>query len=109
MASGTPLTDADRWPWLSAVAARIVAEPAPLVVVSCSSLKHGYRGLLRAKAGRPVRFLYLHGTEAVLAERMNAREGHFMPPALLARRPPLTTRAASPAWPPSRSAHRSTR
>ena len=31
-----------------------------------------------------LRFLYLHGTEAVLAERMNAREGHFMPPALLA-------------------------
>ena len=69
---------------MSAIAARIVAEPAPVVVVSCSSLKHAYRDLLRAEAGRPVRFLYLHGTEAVLAERMNAREGHFMPPALLA-------------------------
>ena len=84
MAAGIPLGDEDRWPWLSAIAARVAAEPAAVIVVSCSSLKRAYRDLLRAEAGRPVRFLYLHGSEAVLAQRMNARVGHFMPPALLA-------------------------
>ena len=84
MAAGVPLTDADRRPWLSAIAARIAAEPAPTVVVSCSSLRRAYRDLLRAEAGRPVGFVYLHGTEAVLSARMQARRGHFMPPALLA-------------------------
>lgn len=84
MAAGTPLTDADRWPWLSAIAARVAAEPAPVIVVSCSALKRAYRDLLRAETGRPVGFLYLHGTEAVLSERMNARQGHFMPAGLLA-------------------------
>jgi gluconokinase len=83
MAAGTPLTDDDRWPWLRAIAARIAEEPAPVVVVACSSLKRAYRDLLRAESGRPVAFVYLHGTEALLAERMNARTGHFMPPTLL--------------------------
>jgi gluconokinase len=84
MASGTPLTDEDRWPWLAAIAARVSAEAGPAIVVSCSSLKRAYRDLLRAASGRPVGFLYLHGTEAVLASRMGAREGHFMPATLLA-------------------------
>lgn len=83
MAAGTPLTDDDRWPWLRAIAARIAAEPGPVIVVSCSSLKRAYRDLLRAEAGRPVAFVYLHGSEALLTERMNARVGHFMPPTLL--------------------------
>jgi gluconokinase len=84
MVSGTPLADEDRWPWLWAIAARVAADPAPVVVVSCSSLKRAYRDLLRAESGCAVDFLYLHGTEAVLTERMNARMCHFMPPALLA-------------------------
>lgn len=84
MASGAPLTDADRWPWLSAIADRVAAEPAPVIVVSCSALRRAYRDHLRTGAGRPVGFVYLHGTEAVLAARMSAREGHFMPSSLLA-------------------------
>ena len=51
MAAGFPLTDTDRWPWLSAIAARVAAEPAPVIVVSCSSLKGAYRGLLRTASG----------------------------------------------------------
>lgn len=84
MASGVPLVDADRWPWLHAIAARIAAEPDPVIVVSCSALKRAYRDLLRAEAGRPVGFVYLHGEEAVLSARMHARKGHFMPAGLLA-------------------------
>lgn len=83
MAAGHPLTDEDRWPWLREIAARVAAEPASVLVVTCSSLKRAYRDLLRAEAGRPVAFVFLHGTDALLAERMNARTGHFMPPALL--------------------------
>lgn len=83
MAAGTPLSDADRWPWLRAIAARIAAEPAPVIVVSCSALRRAYRDLLRAEAGRPVAFVYLHGCEALLAARLGARAGHFMPGTLL--------------------------
>ena len=84
MAAGAPLEDADRWPWLGAIAARVAADPAPVVVVSCSALKRSYRDRLRAGAGRPVAFVFLRGSEALLAGRMGARTGHFMPPALLA-------------------------
>lgn len=84
MSAGQPLTDADRWPWLHRIAARIAGDPAPVVVVACSSLRRAYRDLLRAEAGRPVAFVFLHGSEALLAERMGQRSGHFMPPRLLA-------------------------
>lgn len=83
MAAGTALTDADRWPWLRSIAARIARETGPVIVVSCSALKRAYRTLLRTEAGRPVVFVYLHGTQAVLTARMTARTDHFMPPTLL--------------------------
>ncbi|MCA8879562.1 MAG: gluconokinase [Rhodobacteraceae bacterium] len=84
MAAGLPLTDHDRRPWLQTIAARIAAEPAPVIVVSCSALRRAYRDLLRTESARPVAFVYLHGSEALLASRMNARRDHFMPSALLA-------------------------
>ena len=84
MAGGTPLTDADRLPWLAAVAAWIDARRAAgeCGVVSCSALKRAYRQLL--VGDRPdVRLVYLQGTRAQLAERLAARTGHFMPAGLL--------------------------
>ncbi|HEX4098071.1 MAG TPA: gluconokinase, partial [Caulobacteraceae bacterium] len=62
MASGHPLTDADRWPWLHAVRAWIDAEVAAgrSGVITCSALKRAYRDRLRD--GQPaVRFIYLKG------------------------------------------------
>ena len=51
-------------------------------IITCSALKRSYRDFIAA--GRPeVRFLYLHGDRAVIAARLAAREGHFMPPDLL--------------------------
>ena len=94
MASGIPLTDEDRWPWLSAIAARIAAEPAPTVVVSCSSLKRTCRDLLRVESRRPVEFVYLHGTEAVLSERMTPRSRPMTWCSW--RRPPRAAAAAGP-------------
>lgn len=79
MAAGIPLTDADRWPWLDAIAAEL-DHP---VVAACSALKRSYRDKLRASAPDLV-FVYLHGTPELLASRMARRDGHFMPTALLA-------------------------
>ncbi len=81
MAAGQPLTDADRWPWLDLVAG-VLRDRAP-VVVACSALRRCYRDRLRTGAGAPLRFLWLTGPRAVLATRLAARQGHFLPPALL--------------------------
>ena len=84
MSHGIPLTDEDRWPWLRAIAAEIDAMRArgQSAVVACSALKRGYRDILIAN--RPdVVLVYLHGDKDLIAARMAARKGHFMPPALL--------------------------
>jgi len=52
-------------------------------VGACSSLKRSYRDHITQAAGEPVLFIYLDGSRELIAERMNAREGHFMPPSLL--------------------------
>jgi gluconokinase len=78
MAAGTALDDADRAPWLDAIAAWLDAHPR--CVVACSALRRAYRDRLR----RPdVCFVYLHGPRDVLASRLAARPSHFFPPALL--------------------------
>ncbi len=76
MAAGTPLTDADRWPWLAAIAAE--ARRHPHCVIACSALKRAYRSVLA-----PDILVYLDGEKATIAARLRARKGHFMPPALL--------------------------
>ena len=81
MRQGTPLTDADRWPWLDAVAERLACE-AP-VILGCSALKRVYRDRIRAGAGGPVTFLHLAGGRELIAARMAARRGHYMPTSLL--------------------------
>ena len=84
MAAGTPLTEDDRWPWLRAIAAEIDAIRAAggSAVVACSALKRAYRDVLIGD--RPdVRLVYLHGGRSLIGERLAARKGHFMPPALL--------------------------
>lgn len=81
MRSGTPLTDADRWPWLDCVAATL-KERAP-AIVSCSALRRTYRDRIRAGAGRPVHFIHLAGSREVISRRMAARAGHYMPVSLL--------------------------
>ncbi|WP_159946243.1 gluconokinase [Rhizobium sp. 18065] len=83
MARGTPLTDDDRWPWLTRIGHDIAAARSEGIVVSCSALKQSYRDLLRREAGGPLHFVYLEGSHALLLSRMGARTGHFMPVALL--------------------------
>jgi carbohydrate kinase (thermoresistant glucokinase family) len=84
MKAGTPLNDDDRWPWLRAIAAAIDDWRAKGVsgVVACSALKHAYRDILIGS--RPdVILVYLQGSHDLIAARMAARRGHFMPPGLL--------------------------
>lgn len=81
MSSGTPLTDDDRWPWLRAIAAWISDHQQTGGVVTSSALKRKYRDVLRT--GGDVFFVHLDGTRELIAERLAARKGHFMPPALL--------------------------
>ena len=81
MAAGIPLTDDDRWPWLDLVAQTLNAR-AP-VILGCSALRRAYRDRLRAGAGGRVHFLHLTGPRELIAARMTARQGHYMPAALL--------------------------
>jgi gluconokinase len=80
MASGVPLDDDDRAPWLDAIAAQLRAMPDG--VVACSALKAAYRARLRVRPD--VRFVLLDVPEAELERRLRARKGHYMPPSLLA-------------------------
>jgi len=84
MAAGTPLTDDDRRDWLRSLAGRLGAAAASRqgLVLSCSALKRSYRDLLRT--GAPgLRFVFLSGPPALVAERLHGRRGHYMPPSLL--------------------------
>ena len=81
MRDGVPLTDADRWPWLDRVAA-VLRDAAP-VIVGCSALKQVYRDRIRAGADGPVTFVHLAGSRELIASRMGARTGHYMPTTLL--------------------------
>lgn len=83
MAGGTPLTDDDRWPWLTAVAKAAAAHAAGGVVCACSALKRSYRRHLLTEAGQPICFVLLHGPRALLEERLGHRYGHFMKPVML--------------------------
>lgn len=83
MSAGVALTDADRAPWLRAIAAWITEQAGRGGgVVTCSALKRRYRDVL-ARAAGDVWFLHLSGDRALLAARIGARTGHFMPAALL--------------------------
>jgi gluconokinase len=84
MSAGHPLTDEDRWPWLQAIADEIdrVCKAGEHVVIACSALKRSYRDVL-VHGRRDVRIVYLNGTQELIARRLAARKGHFMPPGLL--------------------------
>jgi gluconokinase len=85
MSAGHPLTDEDRWPWLQAIADEIdrLAAAGERAVIACSALKRAYRDILVHGRG-DVRIVFLDGTQDLIAARLAARKGHFMPPGLLA-------------------------
>src|SRR5439155_16755425 len=83
MRAGVPLTDEDRQPWLerlSGVIEKSLAANAN-AVLACSALKQKYRDLLRVNSD--VKFVFLHGSRARIADQLKQRRGHFIDPALL--------------------------
>lgn len=83
MASGIPLDDDDRQPWLEDVAryAREHAETHGICVIACSALKNRYRQTIN-QAGNVV-YVFMDGSFELIASRMHERTGHFMPETLL--------------------------
>lgn len=84
MATGHPLTDEDRWPWLSLVADWIDErlDAGENGVITCSALKRSYREAIDRR-GAGVEFIYLAGSRETIAGRLASRQGHFMPNSLL--------------------------
>lgn len=85
MAHGIPLTDADRWDWLTRLREESLSRleaGSQGVVLTCSALKRKYRDVIRVAPYYShdvlVHFVYLHAPEEVLMARVQARKGHFM-------------------------------
>ncbi|PYV54736.1 MAG: gluconate kinase [Acidobacteria bacterium] len=80
---GIPLDDCDRVPWLSALHDAIEQwnESQQNVVLACSALKQSYRNKLRAGS---VHFVYLKGSQQLIASRLRSRQGHFASESILA-------------------------
>lgn len=85
MSAGIPLTDADRWDWLTALREASIREldrGSDGVVLTCSALKRKYRDVIRVAPyftpNLHVHFIYLDASEEVLLRRVTARQGHYM-------------------------------
>jgi gluconokinase len=84
MRAGIPLTDEDRWPWLRRLADWIGEHEraGACCIVTCSALKRSYRDLLRD--GHPsVWYAHVTADAELIRERMEKRQGHYMPASLL--------------------------
>jgi len=84
MSAGHPLTDEDPSPSLQAIADEIdrTCKQSERAVIACSALKRAYRDVL-VHGRSDVRIVFLNGTQELIAGRLAARKGHFMPPGLL--------------------------
>jgi gluconokinase len=85
MKHGTPLTDADREPWLAAIHKALLdyyAAKNQNVVLACSALKQKYREKLAA--GLDLRICYLKGSFEEISSHIEHRTGHFAGEAILA-------------------------
>jgi gluconokinase len=80
MASGVPLTDADRWPWLALLNAKLKNEKN--AVLACSALKQSYRDAL-ATGLADCRFVHLRGSIELIRARLAERQHRYMPASLL--------------------------
>lgn len=85
MSNGTPLTDADRWDWLTLLrqeSIRQISSGSSGVVLTCSALKRKYRDVIRVAPyydhALLLHFIYLDAPESVILERVRARQNHYM-------------------------------
>ncbi|EHK49986.1 hypothetical protein TRIATDRAFT_254673 [Trichoderma atroviride IMI 206040] len=85
MSNGVPLTDSDRWDWLTSLrdeSMRQINEGQTGVVLTCSALKRKYRDVIRVAAYYDhhllIHFIYLDASEELLLQRVAQRQGHYM-------------------------------
>jgi gluconokinase len=84
MASGTPLDDSDRAPWLDSlnelISSSLKADHPG--VLACSALKERYRQQLM-DGNDGVQLVYLKGSYELIWSRMETRTDHYMKPHML--------------------------
>lgn len=84
MASGQPLDDGDRGPWLESLARSLATwEEEGGAVLACSALKESYRGVLASRCREDITWVMLNGSRELLSARLASRKGHFFDPGLL--------------------------
>ena len=84
MNAGIPLTDEDRWPWLDNMYSFVVEKiKTANIIMVCSALKQVYRERLSRSISNNCKWIFLQGEYNTIMERMNNREGHYMPATLL--------------------------
>ena len=83
MASGVPLTDEDRFPWLHLLAAQIEdwVDRGGQVILACSALKAIYREVLVCRS--EVSLVHLQGSIELISQRLEERVHRYMPSSLL--------------------------
>jgi gluconokinase len=107
MASGAPLTDEDRGPWLEALHALISERNAGGQdgILACSALKDSYRR--RLAKGNGLAVVYLRAEPGLIRSRLAGRRGHYMPASLIDSQftdleEPKDGITLPAAWPPDR-------
>ena len=83
MQSGSPLNDADRQPWLEAIAKELKQKEETGFVLACSALKEKYRTVLFSSLLKKAIIIQLDGDKTLIQKRMTARSDHFMPTDLI--------------------------
>ncbi|GGG40289.1 gluconokinase [Dokdonia pacifica] len=82
MASGIPLQDEDRWPWLDRIVTQYDQWEIEGAVLACSALKESYRKRLKVDQSK-VKTIYLSASFDNIAQRLSVRKNHFFNPSLL--------------------------
>jgi len=77
MRAGIPLDDDDRQGWLEALG-REICSATQTTIIACSALKNSYRRILEGAD-----FVFLKGSQQLLAQRLSQRTDHYMPASLL--------------------------
>jgi gluconokinase len=85
MASGVPLTDEDRWPWLDRIRQALLESGERTIVATCSALRKVYRDRLQQGGGLVgrVHFIFLDAPQEIIAARLAQRQHEYMPASLL--------------------------
>lgn len=83
MSAGIPLTDADRMPWIDALARGVNARGDADVIVACSALSNAVRARLRSGLTQSAHFLFLTAPREVIEARLAKRPRHYMKAGML--------------------------